>query len=47
MRGLQISVKGRLKGARRARAMTEGHGSVGPNSYKIRSRSNQQTIFTK
>jgi hypothetical protein len=27
--------------------MTEGHGSVGPNSYKIRSRSNQQTIFTK
>jgi len=47
LKGLQLTLKGRLKGARRARKMTNHHGSIGPNTYSKRSKSNQQTIYTK
>ena len=47
LKGLQLTLKGRLKGARRARKMTNHHGSIGPNTYRKRSKSNQQTIYTK
>lgn len=47
LKGLQLTLKGRLKGARRARKMTNHHGSIGPNTYNKRSKSNQQTIYTK
>ena len=47
LKGLQFTLKGRLKGARRARKMSKHHGSIGPNTYNKRSKSNQQTIYTK
>jgi len=47
LKGLKLTLKGRLKGARRARKMTNHHGSIGPNTYSKRSKSNQQTIYTK
>jgi hypothetical protein len=47
LRGLQIVIKGRIKGARRARTNKNEFGSIGPNSYNKRSRSNQLPIFTK
>jgi hypothetical protein len=47
LKGLRFSIKGRLKGARRARTMIHRYGSIGPNTYNKRSNSNQQVIFTK
>ena len=47
LKGLRFSIKGRLKGARRARTMVNRYGSIGPNTYNKRSKSNQQVIFTK
>lgn len=47
LKGLRFSIKGRLKGARRARTIINRHGSIGPNTYNKRSKSNQQVIFTK
>ena len=47
LRGLQFTIKGRLKGARRARTMVERYGTIGPNTYRKQSFSNQKIIFTK
>ena len=45
--GLNISLKGRLKGARRARRLVHNWGSTGPNSFNKRSKSNNTNIYTK
>jgi hypothetical protein len=47
LKGWQLSVKGRLKGARRARKMQRHFGSTGPNTFNKPSQSNQRVIFTK
>jgi hypothetical protein len=45
--GLNLSIVGRLKGARRASKLQKHFGPIGPNSYNKRSKTNMVPIFTK
>lgn len=47
LKGLQVSLKGRLKGVRRARKNIKHFGTVAPNSLRKVIKFNQQPIYTK
>lgn len=47
LKGLSLSIRGRLKGARRARSYGYTYGTIGPNSLNQRSKTTKEPIFTK
>ncbi len=46
-RGIKVSVKGRLNGARRARTMVESEGGVSGNTLCLKHKSTSREIYTK